>query len=223
MLCTHLTHQLRTLLLVAVLATLSACSRATQVDGAWAEKVPRDQTFGKVLVVGVSPAYNTRCRFERMLMDALNSNGVRALTSCASMTSKDPLSRDAIIEVVKATGADAVLATRLVDGNIGVKEGGTDEARGEAYYKPIGYGYAYDAYYGAYGMPVTYVDFVAEAPTLTVRRSVVISSNLYETKGAALVYTLDTVAKNAQSREEIIEVVTTAIGEQLRRDGLVRP
>jgi hypothetical protein len=216
------TFPFRPLLLLAGALALAACSASTKVDGAWAENASRDQSFGKVLLVGVSPAYNTRCRFERMLMNEMNANGVRSITSCASMSSKDPLSRDAIVEVVKATGADAVLATRLVDGNIAVKEGGTDEARGEAYYKPLGYGYAYDAYYGSYGMPVTYVDFVAEDPQLTVRRNVVISSNLYETKDAALVYTLDTVAKNAQSREEIIELVTTAIGERLRRDGLVR-
>ena len=150
-------------LLIIVLATaLAACTRPTTVESSWSEGVPRNQTFGKVLVVGVTPNYTTRCRFERMMMDSLNTNGVRSLTSCSRMKSSDPLTRDAVIAAVGESGADAVFATRLVDGKINVKEGGTDEARGEAYVKPVGYGY--DSYYGGYGMPVTYVNFVAEAP-----------------------------------------------------------
>jgi hypothetical protein len=121
---------------------------------------------------------------------------------------------------VGETGADAVLSTRLVDGKVNVKEGGTDEARGEAYYKPVGYGY--DSYYGAYGMPVTYVDFVAEAPQLTMTRSVWIASNLYETKGAVLVYSLNTVAHNKKSPSDVIDAVTEAIAARLRQDGLVK-
>ncbi len=208
------------LLTIVVATALAACTRPTTVESAWTEGVPHDRSFDKVLVVGVSPNYNTRCRFERMMMDSLNANGVQALTSCSRMSSSDPLTRDAVVTAVGETGADAVLATRLVDGKIDVKEGGTDEARGEAYYKPVGY--AYDSYYGAYGMPVTYVDFVAEAPTLTVTRSVWIASNLYETKDAALVYSLSTVTYDKKSQGDVIDAVTEAIAAQMRKDGLVR-
>lgn len=208
-------------LLMIVLATaLAACTRPTTVESAWAENVPRNQTFGKVLVVGVTPTYATRCRFERMMMDSLNTNGVNALTSCSRMKSSDPLTRDAVIAAVTETGADAVLATRLVDGKIKVNEGGTDEARGEAYVKPVGYGY--DSYYGGYGMPVTYVEFVAEAPTLTVTRSVWIASNLYETKNAGLVYSLSTTTYDKKSQGDVIDAVTHAIATQMKKDGLVK-
>ena len=208
-------------LLMIVLATaLAACTRPTTVESAWTEGVSRNQTFGKVLIVGVTPNYTTRCRFERMMMDSLNTNGVSALTSCSRMKSSDPLTRDAVIAAVGETGADAVFATRLVDAKINVKEGGTDEARGEAYYKPVGYGY--DSYYGGYGMPVTYVNFVAEAPTLTVSRTVAIASNLYETKNAALVYALSTTTYNKKSQGDVIDAVTTAIAKQMRKDGLVK-
>lgn len=201
---------------------VSGCTRSTKVDGSWAPDAAQNQSFGNIMVIGVSPAYTVRCRFERMMRDSLVAAGARAVTSCSRMTSKDALTRDAVIAVVSELGVDAVLSTRLVDSSIGVKEGGTDEARGEAYYKPIGYGYAGDPYYGYYGLPVTYVEFVAEAPELTITRSVVISSNLYETKSASLVYTLDTVTYDRKSQGDVIDAITDVIAGRLKRDGLLR-
>ncbi len=206
--------------LILILSLLSAaCTRPTKVDSAWAQNVPRDQQFRSVLVVGVTPNYTTRCRFERLMQKALNTPGTKVTTSCSLMSSKDPLNRDAIIALVGSIDADAVLSTRLVDGKGDLAEGSTDEARGETYYKPIGYGY--DPYYGAFGVPVVYGDFVAEQPALTLRRTVVVSSNFYRAKDAALVYTLDTVTYNKESQFDVIDEITTAIAGRLRHDGLV--
>lgn len=208
------------LLTIVIATALAACTRPTTVESSWTEGVPRNQTFGKVLVVGVTPNYTTRCRFERMMMDSLNESGVRAVTSCASMTSTDPLTRDAIVGIVASTGADAVLSTRLVDGKAKLVEGGSSEARSGNSYKAVGYGY--DSYYGAYGMPVTYVDFVPGQSALTLTRTVVVASNLYEAKGAALVYSLNTTVKNKTSPSDVIDAVSLGISDRLRRDGLVK-
>lgn len=201
--------------IVAVL--LGACTRGTTVESEWAQGVSRDQAFGRIILVGVSPNYTNRCRFERLLQESL---GPVAMTSCSRMTSRDPLDRESIVRLVAETGADAVLATRLVDGRASLDEGGTDEARGENYYKPVGYGY--DPYYGPFGVPVVYGDFVAEQPGLTLKRTIVVSSNLYEAKGATIVYTLDTVAHDKESQFAVADEVTTAIAKQMRRDGLIR-
>lgn len=206
-------------LLLAVTLLVTACTRPTSVESEWAKDVPRDLTFSRVLVVGVTPSYNTRCRFERMMQDSLAVPGVTVTTSCSRMTSRDPLTREAIVALVREVGADAVLSTRLVDGRAALEEGNTNEERQKNYYKPTGYGY--DPYYGAFGVPVVYADFIAEPPELTLRRTMVISSNLYETSGAALVYTIDTVAHDKDSQFAVIDDVTTAIAKRLRRDGLV--
>ena len=202
----------------------AACTRPTTVESAWSAGVPQHQAFSKVLVVGVTPSYTTRCRFERMMRDSLSNANATAITSCSKMDSKDPLTRDAIVALVTDLGADAVLATRLVDAKANLVEGGTDEARGRAFYKPTGYGYGYgyDPYYGPYGVPVVYGEFVAEDASFTLQRTVVISSNLYETRDATLVYTLDTTTRDRKSQSEVIDAVTLAIAERLRRDGLVR-
>ncbi len=211
-------RQLAWLLFAA--GVLAGCSRPTRVEGAWAGDAARDQSFGAVLVVGVSPAYTTRCRFERMMMDSLVSAGTRAMTSCSQMRSDEPLTREAVVRAVQALGADAVLSTRLVDGKVGVKEGGSSETRSEAYYKPIGYGY--DPYYGAFGLPVTYVSFTNEQAAFTVQRTAVVSSNLYAVRDASLVYVVDATAYDKGSQGEVIDAITAGIAGQLQRAGVLR-
>jgi len=201
------------------MACLGACTRPVAVESTWLEGVPRDQSFHNVLVIGVSPAFNTRCRYERALAAILRSASVKATASCTVMDMKDPLTKESVTPVVASLGADAVLATRLVAHKADLVEGGTNETRGRAFYKPVGYGV--DSYYGSYGLPVTYVDFVAEESALTLERTATISTNLYETRNASLIYTMDTTAFDKDSQGAIIDAMTTAIADRLRRDGLV--
>ena len=220
-----MTHRavLHRVFIVLGFALLAGCTRAVQVESTWPEGVPSEQSFKNVLVVGVTTSYNLRCRFERIMAASLRSDTVKATASCSLMSSKDPLTRDGVIPIVAATGADAVLVTELLGGKARMVEGGTSEARGKAYYKPTGYGYAYNySYYGAFGLPVTYVDFTAEQSAFTLERSVAIATNLYETRDARLVYSMQTTANDMESREEVLDVVTLSVAERLRHDGLVR-
>jgi hypothetical protein len=212
----------RAALLVAT-GLLAACTRGVEIESTWLDEVPRNQSFSNVLVVGVTPNFNLRCRFERAMAASLRSASVKATASCAEMSMTDPLTREGITPVVVALGADSVLTTELVDGTAKLVEGGTDEARGEAYAKATGYGYAYGyGHYGSYGLPVTYVEFTAEDPTFTLQRTVLIASYVYETRNASRVYALQTTARDKQSREEVLDVVTFGVAERLRRDGLMR-
>ncbi len=208
----------RVLAAAFALAALAACTRGTTVESVWTEGASQDRVLRNVLVIGVTPNYNARCRFERRLRDALEVTGVAAVLSCAEMGSEMPLTRESVLGIIARVNVDSVLSTRLVDASARTEEGGTEEARGENYYKPVGYGH--DSYYGHYGLPVTYVEFVAENPALTLRRTVVISSNLYDAQTADLVYSLDTATYDKQSQGEVIDALAAAIAKRLRRDGL---
>ena len=43
---------------------LSGCAQQAQVKGAWQDGVPPKQSFTKVLIVGVSPHINQRCKLK---------------------------------------------------------------------------------------------------------------------------------------------------------------
>jgi hypothetical protein len=181
----------------------------------------RGAGFASFLVVGVSPDVNQRCAFEYSLAASLRSDSVKATASCAVMNTREPLTREGIERVVATVGADAVLATSLVASGATFKEGGSADARGGGYYKATGFGYETD-YWGAYGVPVVYGEFQTAPSVFSVSGTVQIQTRLFETRGATLAYSLDTKAKNLESRDKALAEITPAIAERLQKDGLVR-
>ena len=190
-------------------------SHAASVKSAWSDNVSRNQSFSRVLVVGISPDRNVRCDFERALASKIKSASTVALASCSVMPAETPLTRESIEAAVAANNADAVLATSLISRSWGFKEGGTYDTRGGAYYK------ATDSYYGVYGTVVA-ADFQASAPITTVKGEAHVTTKLYETRGATVVYTVDTKVKNIGSTAEGLAEITEPISKRLRKDGLTR-
>ncbi len=218
---------LRPVLALLLIASLVGCTRQVAVKGDWTEGVARKGGFTNILVVGVSPDINARCAFEQSMTANLRSNTVKATTSCAAMGTKTPLTRENVELAVAKIGADAVLATSLIDSSVKAKEGGSADARGGGYYKATGVGYAtpyYGGYggFGAYGVPVVYAEFETAPSVFSISGTAHIATNVFETSGAELIYSLDTKAKNLQSREMALAEITPAIVERLRKDGLLR-
>jgi len=206
-----------------VLVAAAGCAGQPVISkGSWGEGVAHNQSFTRLLVVGVTPDINQRCAFERDLADNLRSTTVAARSSCDEMgAAKEPLTREAIERAVASYRADAVLATRLVDAHMGLKEGGTRETQGDAYYKPVGYGYDM-GYWGMYGVPVVVGQFETAPSVFTVQGTAEITTTVFETRSATPVYTVDTKAKGLQSREQGLTEVVPTISQRLKQDGLVR-
>jgi len=194
---------------------LSASPSHASVTSAWADNVSHDQSFARVLVVGITPDRNQRCAFERALASKIKSANTVAIVSCAVMLPNAPLTRENIEAAVAAENADAVLATSLISRSWEVKDGGSYDTRGGAYYK------ATDSYYGVYGSVVA-ADFQTSAPITTVKGEAHVTSKLYETRGATVVYTVDTKVRNIESSDAGIAAITAPIGKKLHKDGLVR-
>ena len=194
---------------------LSASPSHADVKSAWSDNVSRDQSFSRVLIVGISPDVNQRCPFERALAAKIKSADTMAFVSCDVMPLNTPLTRESIEAAVAAKNADAVLATSLISRAWDMQDGGTRDTQGFAIYKPT------DAYYGVYGSVVA-ADFQTSASITTVQGEVHVTSKLYETRGATVVYTVDTKVRNIESRSEGLAAITAPIGKKLRKDGLIR-
>jgi hypothetical protein len=209
------------MLLILGATQLVGCANVS-VKSAWQDNVSHDQSFTKILIVGVSPEFNQRCAFEWALASQIRSAVTQAFVSCNSMTSEDQLSRENIERVAASVHADAVLATSLVAMELGAQEGGGRDTRGGASYKATDSGYA--SGYGAYGLPVTYVDFQKSPPIMTMNGEVHVLTKLYATRDASLVYTLNISAKSndIESTASSIQTIAAPIGDRLRRDKLVR-
>ena len=202
------------LLLLSVGWLVASPSHAS-VTGAWSDGVSRDQSFSRVMIVGITPDLNARCRFERTLAAKIRSADTVAIVSCDVMPLNAELTRENVEAAVAAEKADAVLATSLISKEWEVKEGASRDTMGAAYYK------ATDSFYGPYGTVVA-ADFRASAPITTVEGEAHIVSKLYETRDATVVYTVDTKVRKIESRDEGMAAITAPIGKKLRRDGLIR-
>jgi hypothetical protein len=201
---------------------LAACGGApVKSDGRWVEGVTAGQSFGRILVVGVSPDVNQRCAFEDSMVQALQSQGATAASTCSVLGIGEPLTRESVERGVASFGADAVLATRPLGSSMQVKEGGTIETRGDAYYKATDWGYATD-YWGVYGVPVVYGEFQTAPADFYLQGAVRVVSGLYRTSDATHVYTVKTDAERVESRQQGMMIVTTGIAGQLRKAGLLR-
>lgn len=204
-------------------AWLSPCHAAekVKVTGSWQEGVPHDLTFTRVLVVGITPDVDARCRWERFLAAKLNGTTTKAVASCDAVTKVDPLTLESIEDAVEWLKVDGVVATSLVDRAWTAEEGGSRDTRGTSSYKATDAGYAY-GYYGMYGVPVIYGDFVATPPVTTLKGTAQVTTKVYATQGPKVVYTLDTKAQSSDFRERSMSSVTTPMADRLRREGLIR-
>ena len=218
----------KTIVLFLILGSvwLAGCERQVRVESSWQENVPHNQSFDRVLVVGISPNVNIRCDFEHFLSTQVRSESVAATPSCGKMSIDEPLTIESIDAVVDAEKADAVLATILVASDVHAKDGGMNETRGDAYYKATGtgygYGYGYGGGFGRYGVPVTYVEFQTAPPITTISGSVDIITRLFETSGGTMVYEIITTAHDLQSRDQALAAITAPIAERMRRDGVIK-
>ncbi len=209
-------------LLLLALAWLAGCAPQTRVSGGWQDAASRRQPFTRVLIVGVTPDVNQRCAFEYFLASRIHSEQTAAIRSCEAVADKyAPLTKESIEQAVAKWQADAVVATVLVARQAGAKSGNERDTRGGAYYKATGSGWATD-YWGVYGVPVVYGEFQTAPPITTVKGDVKVETRVYETHGATLLYTLETSARNLESRDEGLAIITTPIADRLRREGLVR-
>ncbi len=209
-------------LLLLICATwLSGCAQQVKVSGGWQEGASHEQSFNRVLVVGVSPHVNERCAFEYFLAAQINKGSTRAVTSCNSVEQKNPLTLESIEQAVASQQADAVLATVLVDAGWNAQQGGTRDTRGGAYYKAVGSGWGM-GYYGVYGVPVIYGEFQTAPSLMTLQGEVQLATRLFSTADKSVVYELTTVAGDLEARDEALAKVTEPIAAQLRRQGLIR-
>ncbi len=209
------------LCLIGIAFVTGPVQAKTTVKGTWEDGAPRQQAFTRVLVVGVSPNVNQRCAFEFFMASRLKSDAVQVFRSCDAVKEKTPLSLASIEQAIAAVQADAVLATSLVSRAITGQDGGSRDTRGNASYKATDAGFA-TGYYGVYGVPVIYGEFVT-APAFTVAEGEArVESKFYQTRDKSLLFTLDTHARKIESTDAGLQEIAAAIADKLRKEGLTR-
>ncbi len=163
----------------------------------------------------MSPDGKQRCEFEHALAELIASASTTAIASCDAVTDKATLTRASIDQAIASQQIDGVVATFLISQKWDLQEGGTHDTRGGGYYKPT------DAGFGAYGVPVVYADFQAYSSVMVLKGKVDVTTKVYETSGATLIYVMDTTASELESTDVGRATVSNSIADRLHRDKLI--
>ena len=217
---------MRTRTMRILISGLGACLAAGCASGGssstgWASGAPRGNTYSRVLVVGVSASEDNRCMFENFLADQLTSPSTQVIQSCDQASPVTPPTRESVAGMVTATGADAVLATRLVGAQAAVENDGSRDDRGGYYFKAEGTADAVGPW-GFYDLPVVYGQYENQPALSLLEGQVTVSSKFYSTGTQSLVCTITTTVKDVDTSDNGIAAVAAAIADRLRDDHLVK-
>jgi len=202
--------------LILTCALVSACAGSTQMTATWHDEAYKRRSFDRILVVGVTDDQFRRRGFESAVVNALAGKRTEAVSSIEIMDADTPLSDASLDAAGDKIQADAVLITRLTNTTVKAKQiDSRVDVQAQAKGGNIVDFFRYD-----------YKE-VENPGYLQAKISFVLSSNLYETAGGTLVYSIETVTsdKNTDYNTvvfDIIENTSVKIGQRLRRDGLAK-
>ncbi len=103
---------LRRLLPVAAVLSLAACA-STTIRDTWTDTAWQGPAFRKVLVLGVSRDTTDRRVFEDIMAAKVAATGVEAIPAYRLMPDSGKVPEPELDRVVKASGADALLMSRI--------------------------------------------------------------------------------------------------------------
>ncbi|MGI9309626.1 MAG: hypothetical protein ACR2P6_10210 [Gammaproteobacteria bacterium] len=199
------------LCILALCAGLMACAAKTSVSGTWAADNKAVGPYANLLVLAVAESLNNRMSFENALVDNLQNDNTTARPSHQVLGPELELSEENIRQAIESTDGDAVLIIRLLSQEITPVEvpERVDTSASVKGGNPVDF-FRYD-----------YEDIVSPE-YLKAKRTVTLSSELYESGSQALIYSINSTAYDRESTAEIIADLSKAIAKQLRRDGLTR-
>ncbi len=197
---------------------LAGCGTRTSVTGAWQDGKSRGNAYSHVLVVGVTPSSRARRSFELALAEAIAAGTTQASASIQATGGSAPqLSPEIVTQMVRDTGADAVLVTRLASRKVSVSESagrvGVKTQQPTSLSGGTGLVDLFSLKYNEYEEP----------GEMTARSTAVVETSVYETSNSGrLIYMLTTTSEFKEGRDDVVGDVARAIAGQLRREGLIR-
>jgi hypothetical protein len=193
---------MKRLALSALLFALLAACASVSITNQWKDPTWSGPPANNVLVIGVSRSDTMRRLFEDTFARELMAAGVRATASYSQIPPGEGGS-EKLGDLVRSTGADAVLVTRLqrVQDRINVSPG---------------YGPGYGRFYGWYG------GAWAGTPEVTQTTIVTLETSVWEPKSQKLVWTVTTEGVASQDIPKATVTLAKTLIPKLKADGIIR-
>lgn len=168
-----------------------------------------DNSFGKILVLGMSVEPSVRRTFEFSLRQQLLEHGVDAMSTLEIVGHNQEVSRETFDMLFGDRDIDAVIVSRLV----GVE---TDYRYETDYtYAPYDYYHTFGDYYHT-SYPTVY-----SQTYITAEQRVIVETNLYDTKDGKLVWSGTSETLEQDSAMDVIDSLNKALIKELISEGLI--
>jgi hypothetical protein len=205
----------RTLLVFGAAVTLAACSMGPQITRTQDVSESADTPYQNILVIALFPSFDTRRGLEKEIVRQLSEHGIDAVASTSMMNTKTPVTRQTFLAMVGSIDADAVLITQLA--NLESKTVLKDMSPEATYNVRPTY------YYNVWNVELT--EYV-EPPSIEVKSSVVLATQLYSVLSREAVWAIESKLKVVQDVSQprhypFFVDEAEAIVAHLSRDGLI--
>lgn len=204
-------HLSKALILIAIVACLSACNKgaSTTVPLAWRNPTYQDGGFKKLFVIGVGEDQSARRLFEDTFAKAIAAEGAAAQASWGHLPTTQRLTEEEIHSAIEGGGFDGVLITRVLGVN-----------QNQQYVPPSTYTVptSHYGYYGYYGNSYTVVHQPGYYKTNTTFR---LETNLYSVANGDLVWSGQSDTLNPESINDVIDSMTAAVAKTLKAEKLI--
>lgn len=197
-------------LLICAVATLgSACASdgsgsggGAEVVDRWQHATPPPQPYKTVFVLGVAESDDLRRLFEDEFVRQLQATGARGIPSYGVIPQRE-VTRDEVVQAVRASGADGVVVTRLLK----------REQRHKASFSPDGYSTHYSNASRSLASPVPPVVTRAEVVTLETR--------LFDAASERMVWTASTELFDPRKTQSEVARLVRALVKDLQKGKLI--
>ena len=189
---------------------LTACSASSQTVNTQSSPGTAATGFSNILVIGLANDYEYRTRFERKLVSELQKSGASATALYVAAGGNKPIEREAIEQLVRENGYDAVLISRPLNRDTAAHMK-TGSAGAKAVRKDDGALKLFRYNYEELNEPVTW----------GVDVSVTLLSELLPAKDKQIAWAAETKTSRKDSIDELIDEAAKKIISRLKRDRMV--
>ncbi len=194
-----------TLGLVLTFMLLSSCAK-NKIVSSWSAPEMKTADIKTILVIGVAHNATYRRLFENAFVQDLKREGTAAIPSYNLKILEGMPTPETVIQVVKETGADAVLLTRM-------------NSRSEKTYTREAVGRTDMALDRAPYEPVFMLPDQTTTTSITIR--VVLESKLYETASKNLIWSATSELKDPVMTKKYVEKATVLLVEDLKKANIL--
>jgi len=167
-------------------------------------------TFNKVLVIGVAGNYESRARWERLMAARISARGTAATAYYSIVGRGTEITRDTVIDAVRANDFDAVLLTRVKshESDVTVKRGASTASASRMNERPADF-FRYE------------YEVLNNPDTINVESTVVLSTEFFAANDQKRIWAVDSTISDKENVAYLIEDAVDMIIGELGKDRLI--